>query len=275
MSLSAASRGAGRVFSVFFPEDCRICNAALVEISRVPVCTRCLESVSPLETGHFCARCQTPFLNDRPLDEQGLCALCAIGVNRFDSCHSYGSYDGALRELIHLFKYEAVTPLAGRFGALLSRVAPRDRAFDAVVPMPLHWWRHWRRGFNQAELLGRELARRMGIPLARVVKRRKLTATQTGLTSAARRRNVVGAFRVFAHRDVAGKRLLLVDDVLTTGATVNACAAALKAAGASYVAVLTLARADRRSRVELYRPESDSASESEERIVLPISGASL
>ena len=271
MSWSAANRAAGRVFSVFFPADCRLCNAPLLEISRVPVCARCLDSVPPGQAEYFCSCCRTPFLNDRPLNPQRLCPLCSTGANRFDLCDSYGSYDGVLRELIHLFKYERVTPLASRFGALLSRAAPRDGAFDAVVPMPLHWWRRWRRGFNQAELLGREVALRLGIPMVRVVKRRKPTAPQTGLTSAARRRNVAGAFRVAARREIAGKRLLLVDDVLTTGATVNACAAALKAAGASYVAVLTLARADRRGRVELYRPES--AGESDLGIVPNVSAA--
>jgi ComF family protein len=201
-----------------------------------------------------------------------MCALCAAGLNRFDAAWSFGYYEGALRELLHLLKYEGVTPVAARLGGALSRAVPRDTAFDAIVPMPLHWWRRWRRGFNQAELLADEVARRLGLPLEKPVKRRRLTGSQTGLTAGARRRNVAGAFRVLKPERVAGKRLLLVDDVLTTGATANACAAALKSAGARYVAVLTLARADRRARVEIYRPDSDGGIT---RVILPAPGVSI
>jgi ComF family protein len=173
-----------------------------------------------------------------------------VGLTRFDAAYTYGFYDGALRELVHLLKYRGVEPLAGKLGALMAQAVPRQLAFDGVVAMPLHWWRRWRRGFNQAELLGREVARRLGLPVLRAVRRTRLTRTQTGLTSAGRRRNVAGAFRVCDRGAITGKRILLVDDVLTTGATVNACAAALKSAGAKHVAVLTLARADRRRWVE-------------------------
>jgi ComF family protein len=232
--------------SALLPDVCRICETALGEASRVPICRNCLDRVPPLEPECFCVRCLTPFLNAKPLNEEGVCGLCHSGLNRFDAAYAYGFYEGALRELVHLLKYEGMRPLAAPLAAMMSRAVPRQVAFDAVVPMPLHWWRRWRRGFNQAELLAREVARRIGLPVLKAVRRRKLTATQTGLTSAARRRNVAGAFGVTAPQAVAGRRLLLVDDVLTTGATVNACAAALKAAGAQFVAVLTLARADRR-----------------------------
>jgi ComF family protein len=129
---------------------------------------------------------------------------------------------------------------------MLSAALPRDRAFDVVVPVPLHWRRRWQRGFNQSELLAGATARRCGIPMWNAVRRLRATEAQAGLTNAVRRRNVAGVFRVKPRVRVAGMRLLLVDDVMTTGATASACAAALKRAGAKSVALLALARVDRR-----------------------------
>jgi ComF family protein len=128
----------------------------------------------------------------------------------------------------------------------MGRALPRDAAYDVIVPMPLHWRRRWQRGFNQSELLARVLGKRTGLPVANAVIRRKATAAQAGMTSAERRTNVAGAFQVRKRRFVEGRHVLLIDDVLTTGATAGACAAALKRAGARRVTVLTLARADRR-----------------------------
>jgi ComF family protein len=180
------------------------------------------------------------------LDETGQCGLCRAGLNEFDSAYAYSAYEGVLRELIHLFKYSRVRPLAKVLGAYLGAALPREERFDMVVPMPLHWVKRWRRGFNQSYLLSREVARRSGVPVVRAVRRKRFTAPQTELSRAARRRNVRGAFALRRGIDVRGLRILLVDDVLTTGATANACAAVLRRSGACYVAVLTLARADRR-----------------------------
>jgi ComF family protein len=113
--------------------------------------------------------------------------------------------------------------------------------------MPLHWWKRLQRGFNQSELLARDLSRRTGVPVLQAVRRRRKTAAQAGLTHAQRRKNVHGAFAVPRPDRVKGLSLLLVDDVLTTGSTVNACAKALKQAGAGRVCVLTLSRAERHS----------------------------
>lgn len=170
-------------------------------------------------------------------------------MTAFDAVLSFGEYEGVLRKLIHLFKYSRISPLAPRLGALMSRALPRDARFDLLVPMPLHWRRRWRRGFNQSELLARALSQRTGIPVVNAVRRRKSTPAQAGLTGAQRRVNVTGAFAVKKREFVEGRNVLLVDDVLTTGATANACAAALKRAGAGRVTVLTLARVDRRKAV--------------------------
>jgi ComF family protein len=239
------------LFNLLFPDDCRVCGEPLQQVSRIPVCNRCLKEPAPMEAEHFCVACRTPFLNRFPLDETGRCALCRLGLSGFDAVYSYGSYEGSLRKLVHLFKYGKVTPLVKPLGQFLSIALPREQSFDAIVPMPLHWWRRWRRGFNQADLLAREIARRWNLPVSSIVKRVRATSPQAGLTHAKRRSNVSGAFAVkrssSSKKPLLGMRVLLVDDVLTTGASAAACARALKRAGAKHVTVLALARADRRT----------------------------
>ena len=168
----------------------------------------------------------------------------------FDAAYCFGAYDGVLRQLIHLYKYGRMKSMARPLADLLVRALPRDERFDAVTPVPLHWRRLWSRGFNQSALLARSLARRSGIPMVPALRRTRSTAAQAGLSNSSRRKNVAAAFGVrraggFA-RKLAGRRILLIDDVLTTGATAAACANALKRAGAARVALLTIARVDRR-----------------------------
>lgn len=214
--------------------------------TRVPVCPDCLRAPEPLAAEYFCVCCRTPFRNGFPLDAAGRCALCRAGLRAFDAACCFGAYEGVLRELIHLYKYGRMRPLAGPLSDMLAAALPRDEGFDAVVAMPLHWRRRWERGFNQAELLARATARRCGVPLVKAVRRLRATAPQAGLSNAQRRKNVAGAFRPLPGRPLEGKRVLLVDDVMTTGATASACAAALKRAGARRVTLLALARVDRR-----------------------------
>lgn len=192
-----------------------------------------------------------PFVNRFPLDETGRCMLCRLGLRGFDAVYSYGSYEGKLRDLIHVFKYGGVRPLARPFGRLLAQALPREAGFDLIVPMPLHWFKQWQRGFNQADLLALEIGRKWNTPVKKVIRRLRVTAPQAGLTNAKRRANVQGAFRMAGSRRLDGLRVLLVDDVVTTGATASACARVLKRAGASDVALLALARTDRRTAVEL------------------------
>jgi ComF family protein len=188
-----------------------------------------------------------PFRNSSPLDEQGRCTLCRAGMSGFDAAYSFGSFEDGLRELVHLFKYGRVEALARPLGRYLRQTLPRDERFDFIVPMPLHWTRAWRRGFNQAALLAAEVSRGTGIPVLRQVRRAHRTAPQAGLTRAGRRSNVRGAFTPARNAlPLEGKRILLIDDVMTTGATAAACARAIKKTGASFVALLTVARADRR-----------------------------
>jgi ComF family protein len=193
------------------------------------------------------------------LDEEGRCALCRLGLRGFDSAYCFGAYEGALRDAIHLFKYGKVQTLAGPLGDLLAAALPRDQRFDAIAPVPLHWRRKWQRGFNQAELLARSLARRSGIPMLRALRRAHSTETQAGLSNTKRRSNVAKAFRVRRNAALAGKRILLVDDVMTTGSTAAACAVALKRAGAAKVSLLTVARVDRRMDVWRMRAANTAA----------------
>ena len=235
------------LFSIFFPDECRVCGEALRGYTRVPVCGRCLSAPQALEVEYFCSQCKTPFQNRFPLDVAGRCALCRAGARGFDAAYCFGFYEGELRELIHLLKYAGMKPLAKPLGEFLSRALPLDEPFDAVVAMPLHWRRRFDRGFNQAALLAKQVARRRQLPVLNVVRRVRSTRTQTGLTNAKRRENVSGAFRMRRGRRLEGLRILLVDDVMTTGATGSACAAVLKRAGARSVTLLTLARVDRRA----------------------------
>lgn len=244
-------------FSLVFPDECRVCKTELSEFTRVPVCARCLKAPQPIAADYFCVTCRTPFQNAFPLDASGRCRLCRSGARGFDTAYCYGSYDGTLRELIHLFKYGRMKPLGRTLAAYLASALPRDQKFDLVVPMPLHWCRRWQRGFNQSELLARPTARRCGIPMLNAVRRTRATAAQAGLSNARRRENVAGAFRVKKPQKVAGRRILLIDDVMTTGATASACALALKRAGASSVTLLALARVDRR----LFEPDKQVSRE--------------
>jgi len=165
-----------------------------------------------------------------------------------DVARSAGEYDGALRHIIHAFKYDARRSLASPLGELLCE-AGGDLLKEAscVVPVPLHPWRRLYRGFNQAA----DLAGALPLPVVHALWRRRMTAPQTGLSAGGRRRNVRGAFRLspllrrrVMQTMIANRIVVLVDDVRTTGATLDACAHVLKDAGAKEVRALTVARAD-------------------------------
>ncbi|MBS1832800.1 MAG: ComF family protein [Acidobacteria bacterium] len=186
-------------------------------------------------------------MNRETLNDDGICAACAAEPEGLDYAWSYGNYDGRLRRLIHIYKYERVDTLAAPLARLLLDALPRDEQFDVIAPMPLHWRKRWDRGFNQSELLARAVAERSGIPYrGNLLRRVKASEAQAGLSFAARQTNVRGVFRVT--RNIAqGQHVLLIDDVLTTGATAASAARLLRrTGGASRVSILTLARADRR-----------------------------
>lgn len=236
------------LFNLFFPAPCRICGELLGEISRVPVCRACWAALQPLSPSGQCAVCGLPCSGDLASAAGFRCGECLKSPPCFDLARSYGAYGGALRELVHLMKYQGMTPLAGPLAQRMARIAEAPEWAEvfsrcqAVVPMPLDPARRRERGYNQAELLAREVARHRKIPLLLDACRRvRATAPQAGLSRSERRANVQGAFAA-EKKFVEDRVLLLVDDVMTTGATLNACSRALLQAGAAGVVALTAAR---------------------------------
>jgi ComF family protein len=251
MLVGSVSSVAESLFATLFPSDCRFCRAPLINISRLPVCQACLSEIHPIE-GTVCSVCgerlQTPFTEgDEP--EEARCGLCRKLAPPFVKAVAYGSYDGGLRELIHLLKYEQVRPAAVVLGRMLKRAANALDSFGideaVVVPVPLHARKLRQRGFNQSVLIAQEfikLASGKMVLHPRVLQRRRETESQIGLTRHQRRENIRGAFVVSRPREIAGRDVLLIDDVFTTGTTVSECARVLLRAGASKVFVATVAR---------------------------------
>jgi ComF family protein len=174
------------------------------------------------------------------------CGDCYFDTYAFTMARSHGVYRGALKEVIHLFKFEKRKNLVTRLSRLLHETFIEhfnDLNIEWIVPVPLHKKRYQERGFNQCEMLARGLGKRSRIAVsANNLIKVKHTQPQTGLTDKQRSKNVKNAFRVRKPKQLAGRRVLLVDDVFTTGATLNECTRALKRAGAREVYVLTLAR---------------------------------
>jgi ComF family protein len=240
-SAAAAARSiVDPLLSVLFPSFCVVCRSLLGEVSRGPLCPACFVDL-PRHHAALC-RCGVPLGGSAPAP----CGRCRRQRNAFTAGASLGPYEGSLRTVIHALKYSRRPRLAGRLAdALIAHPAARALlAPDALlVPVPLHPRRLRERGFNQSELIARALGRRTGLPLlTRALSRRRDTPPQAGLTAAVRRRNVSGAFVARPCSALAGRTVVLIDDVLTTGATARACAAALQEAGASAVHVLTVAR---------------------------------
>ena len=242
------------LFATLFPADCRICGEPLVNISRLPVCLACLDAMRPIEGG-LCSTCGERLISPHAFSgEHGevRCGLCRRLEQPFVKAAAYGSYEGGLRDLIHLLKYQHVRPAANVLGRMLAEVVGNlESGFDAakigVVPVPLFPAKLRQRGFNQAELTAKIalklLPTRDQYGLAGdVLERIRETQSQTGLTRHQRRENLRGAFRVKHPDKVSGAEILLVDDVFTTGTTVSECARVLRRAGAARVWVATVAR---------------------------------
>jgi ComF family protein len=187
--------------------------------------------------------------------------MCRQNEPAFTRASAYGSYDGGLRELIHLLKYGRVRPAAAVLGRMLAEVVADlgdtwGLLPPVVMPVPLHPARSRQRGFNQSELIARAMLKLKPAALnvkllCDVLVRQRMTESQTGLTPPQRRQNVHGAFQVARRDQVKGRDILLVDDVFTTGSTVSECARVLRRAGAERVFVATVAR--------VLKPEAERA----------------
>jgi ComF family protein len=237
----AVTQAADALLAVAIAPACASCRRVLDTPTAGPVCAACWEGVTPVSPP-VCAVCGDPLPSWRVVTrDEGTCARCRRARPAFDRAFAPGEYEGTLRAIIHAFKYEGRRSLAGPLGTMM-RDAAEDVlcGADLVVPVPLHPWRRLRRGFNQAA----ELARRLDVPVAHALWRRRATAPQSGLRPAQRRRNVRRAFMLSPLApDLRGRCVVLIDDVKTTGATLDACARVLKAAGAREVRALTAARA--------------------------------
>lgn len=222
------------------------------------VCAVCHEPVSADVPGRLCAGCLIA-LEDLGSETEGACPRCAAprDGSRCRRCPNarkspvvaavaYGPFEGALRRAVHALKFGGDPGLGKTLGRLVARAvgrSPEPRSADLVIPVPLHFSRLFERGYNQSAVLARQVAHAMGKPLVLdALVRTRGAAEQSGSTRTQRRENVRDAFRVKGSR-VDGKTVLLVDDVLTTGATARECALALQRAGAAKVYVAALARA--------------------------------
>ncbi len=233
-----------RGLNVILPPHCLSCNR--IVDSTHSLCAACWNAMTFI-VPPYCARCGLPFETD--IGAGAICGACAAVAPGFDRCRSAAVYDAASRSLILAFKRGDRTELSVAFGRWMAHAGAEVLSeADALVPVPLHWGRLFSRRYNQAALLAYAVSRLASVPVAvDVLRRHRRTRSMAHKSARARAENVRGAIDVKPSRRafVEGRALVIVDDVLTTGATVGVCARALKRAGAKRVDVLTLARAVR------------------------------
>jgi ComF family protein len=227
------------LIAVLVSPSCAACDEPLTSPTLGPICARCWSSIAPF-TPPVCRRCGDPLPTWRAISLEAMtCPRCRRRASSIAAARAIGEYDGSLRAIVHALKYGKRRSIARRLGAAMRQHA--DDLFDGVdlaVPVPLHGRRRRARGFNQAE----EIARHLGVRWADALRRTRPTPSQTDLPAARRHANVRGAFALRRRQHVAGLCVLLVDDVSTTGATLEACARVLRDAGAREVRALTAAR---------------------------------
>ena len=232
------------VLDVIFPRSCYACKIQLFGDLNPCFCQVCWGGLQRLN-GPSCPSCGIPFASALALlhSPTHRCGNCRETPPRFDRAVSMGTYEGILAKAIQLFKYQGKTHLAGPLGEILSQGMEKLPEVDCLVPVPLDSTRLHERQYNQALLLCDAVRRKTGVEvIPDGLERIRETKPQTGLPLEDRRRNVRKAFSVKRPLRIKDRRVLLVDDVLTTAATVNECARTLKKAGAKSVNVLTLAR---------------------------------
>ena len=228
-----------RILDLLFPPLCLNCDSAVGGNQTLcPACWKAIHFIAP----PWCAVCGAPF--EVPVEPNTVCGECLAFPPDFTRAHSAMVYDDASRRLILSFKHsDRLHPVRAMADWMRRNGAELWQTADIIIPVPLHRWRLFKRRYNQAALLAQELGKLLNKPVAvDALQRIKATASQGHLNREQRRQNIAGAFRLAPRTDVKGKTVVLVDDVLTTGATVNACSRVLLKAGATAVYVATLAR---------------------------------
>jgi len=229
---------------IFFPSFCLLCSSLLESTQEKVVCRACWEKVK-IQRQFHCLCCGRFF---QGAGESHFCPSCIQKRPPFSLHRSCGNYKGSLKDIILLFKYRHFGVLGKELARFANRVLSREKDLwwkvEVVLPVPLHRKRKRQRGFNQAQVIARELARLKGIEMDQeVLVKIKNIPPQTSLDADDRRKNVSGAYRVKNGERIKGKVVLLVDDVYTTGATIRECSRVLRKAGAKEVRALTLAQA--------------------------------
>lgn len=230
------------LLDLLFPPLCHACKRFIPGAGPLRLCAGCLSRTAFIESP-LCRICGIPFATEHGLDH--VCGACRV-LPPYDACRSAALLAGPVQELIHRFKYRGQPQLRRPLGLLALRSLQgflADAAPELILPVPLHRRRLRARGYNQSQLVAEVLGKEVGV---RVVvgnlERSRYTEAQTGLSASARKENVTGAFALREAAQLKGKRVLLVDDVLTTGSTVRACAEVLRDADVAALFVATVAR---------------------------------
>jgi len=232
--------------NLIFPEDCFICSSELARHQDCGVCNLCWSRALSLKISPpRCPSCGLPLqsFND---DAEHLCGECILHIPPYAGARSFGCYTAELARIIQEMKFHGKRNLVRLLTPLLTAAFFESWSredFDLIVPVPLHAKRRRERGYNQSELLARGLQRQLAIPCSASLVRIRPTLPQVGLSQTERIENVRKAFQCAQRQQISKKRILLIDDVMTTGATVGSAAGALLDAGALRVCVLTVARA--------------------------------
>jgi len=237
------------LLNLIFPLDCKICERPIRESKGYSICGKCFKTIELIDKPH-CVKCGKPFLISTDLfkrDREILCSDCKRRKYSFEFARSVGIYLGVLKECIHLFKYYGEEKLTEPLGELLIDYLAKNQEFekkvDLIIPVPLHKNDLKRRGFNQSVLLGRVIGNYFSIPLKEeVLIKKKLTPSQVNLSKKEREKNILRAFSIERTEEIKDKNILILDDIFTTGSTVEECAKELMKAHANNIFVLTLAR---------------------------------
>lgn len=231
------------ISDIIFPPQCISCAAILQSLTERVFCSSCREKIKFL-TGSLCPICGIIFFNSPSANH--LCGNCLEKKPYFSSARAVAGYETIILNAIHRFKYGRDLSTGALLASLMADFSFPDldfKDYSLIIPVPLHIKKLRKRGFNQAIILADAIGKKWQIPVNfSLLKRCKFTLSQTGLDKKERERNIKRAFEVTDRGKIAGINIILVDDVYTTGATLNECAKILTKAGVQKVAVLTLAR---------------------------------